>query len=56
MRATRILEMARSIGLVMSEEDKGEDLLAAVGQKVSRSSDFDSFRKARLAEFQAGRL
>ncbi len=58
MRAMRIFEMTRAIGLVMSDSDDGSDLFAALGQPVSHaggSSGFSSWRQDRLASFRNGR-
>ncbi len=57
MRAMRILEMSRAIGIVMSEQDNAEDLLAAIGQSATRAgpSGLESWRQDRRATFKEAR-
>ena len=52
----RILDMARSIGLALSDSDKATDLYAAIGQAApdapAASSGFRSWQQDRLSAFR----
>ncbi len=57
MRAVRIFEMARAIGVAVSD-DNADELVAALGQSVTHAgggtspSGFSSWRQGRLASFK----